>query len=132
MIINFSVEWSKNCGNCAKDTYDQYSCKLSLLCDSIQLPIIQIPNFKLPNVTIDLTNMDLSLDVILPEFNFQPIKVNLPDLPNIPLLPQPPTLPELPSFIPEVELELPILPPAPELPKLPDKIEGIIKIANLI
>ena len=150
LIINFSVEWSKNCGNCAKDTYDQYSCKLSLLCDSIQLPIIQIPNFKLPNVTIDLTNMDLSLDVILPEFNFQPIKVNLPDLPNlpkppsvwlnirlfdlpnIPLLPQPPTLPELPSFIPEVELELPILPPAPELPKLPDKIEGIIKIANLI
>ena len=150
LIIDFSVEWSQNCWNCAKDTYDQYSCKLSLLCDGIQLPIIQIPNFKLPNITVDLTNIDLWLDIILPEFNFQPIRVDLPDLPNLPeppsiwaniklldlpnilQLPEPPHLPELPSFIPEVELELPILPPAPELPKLPNQIESLIKVAKLI
>ncbi len=150
LIIDFSVEWSNKCWNCARDTYDQYSCKLSFLCDSIQLPIIQIPNFKLPNITIDLSNIDIWLDIILPEFNFQPVKINLPDipnlpeppsiwvdirlfdLPNIPILPEPPTLPELPSFIPEIEIELPILPPAPELPELPNKIEGIIKVAGLI
>ncbi len=150
LIINFSVEWSKNCGNCAKDTYDQYSCKLSLLCDSIQLPIIQIPNFKLPNITIDLSNIDLGLDIVLPEFDFQTVRIELPqlpnlphppalwaniklfDLPNIPQLPEPPHLPELPSFIPEVEIELPILPPAPEMPKLPNKIESLIKVADLI
>ena len=150
LIIDFPVERSEKCGNCAKDTYDQYSCKLSFLCDSIQLPIIQIPNFKLPNITLDFSNIDIWLDVILPEFNFQPIKINLPDLPNlpeppsiwaniklfdlpnIPILPEPPTLPELPSFIPEVEIELPILPPAPELPELPNKIEGIIKLADVI
>jgi hypothetical protein len=59
LIIDFSVEWSEACGNCARDTYDQYSCKLSMLCNGVQLPIIQIPNFKLPNITIDLTNIDL-------------------------------------------------------------------------
>ena len=59
LIIDFSVDWSKRCGNCAKDTYDQYSCKLSFLCDSIQLPIIQIPNFKLPDITLDFSSIDL-------------------------------------------------------------------------
>ena len=150
LIIDFSVERSEKCGNCAKDTYDQYSCKLSFLCDAIQLPIIQIPNFKLPNITVDLSSVDIWLDIILPEFNFQPIKIGLPDLPNlpeppsiwaniklfklpdIPILPEPPTLPELPSFIPEVEIELPILPPAPELPELPNEIEGIINFAGII
>ena len=59
LIIDFSVERSEKCGNCAKDTYDQYSCKLSFLCDAIQLPIIQIPNFKLPNITVDLSSVDI-------------------------------------------------------------------------
>ena len=86
----------------------------------------------------------------MPEFNFQPVRIDLPDLPNlpeppsvsvnirmfdlpdIPLLPEPPDLPELPSFIPEVELELPILPPAPELPKLPSDIEVILNISKMI
>ena len=150
MIIDFSKEWSQNCGNCARDTYDQYSCKLSLLCNGIQLPIIQIPNFKLPNITIDLTDIDLWLDIILPEFNFQWVRIDLPDFPNlpeppsiwaniklldlpdIPILPEPPELPELPSFIPEVEIELPILPPAPEIPKIPNQIEALVKFANLV
>ena len=150
VIIDFSVEWSKKCGNCSRDTYDQYSCKLSFLCNSIDLPIIQIPNFRLPNITVDLSNIDVWLDIVLPQFNFQPVKIRLPDienlphppsistnirlfnLPDIPILPDPPELPELPSFIPEVEIELPILPPAPELPKLPNEIEGIIKVAGFI
>ena len=150
LIIDFSVNWSQSCGNCANDTYDQYSCKLSILCKAVKLPILQIPNFKIPNITLDLTNINLWLDIVLPEFNFQPVSVELPDLlnipeppsvwaniklvdlPDIPQLPEPPDLPELPSFIPEVDIELPILPPAPELPKLPNKIEWIIKFANIV
>ena len=150
LIIDFSVDWSETCGNCSRDTYDQYSCKLSMLCEGLQLPIIQIPNFKIPNITLDLTNIDLWLDIILPKFNFQTVKIDLPDFPNlpeppsisaniklfdlpdIPQLPEPPELPELPSFIPEIELELPVLPPAPEIPKLPNTIETTIKVAKLI
>ena len=60
-----------------------------MLCNTIQLPIIQIPNFKIPNITIDLSNVDMSLDIVLPKFNFQPISVQLPDLPN---LPEPPSV----------------------------------------
>ena len=98
---------------------------------------------------IDLTDIDLWLDIILPTFNFQPVRIELPQLPNlpeppsvwvnldlklpnIPMLPEPPELPELPSFIPEIEIELPVLPPAPELPKLPSAIESIINIAKVI
>lgn len=148
IIPDFSLEWSQKCGSCARDTYDQYACKLSFLCD-FQLPIIQIPNFKLPNITLDLSDIDLSLDIILPSFNFQPLKVSLPDLPNlptpptvsvdiklfdlpnIPLLPEPPELPELPSFIPEIDIELPILPPAPEIPKIPASIEATLNIVKM-
>mgnify|MGYP002853791363 CR=1 FL=1 len=150
LIIDFSVEWSDKCGNCARDTYDQYSCKLSIICDALELPIIQIPNFKLPNVTIDLSNMDLWLDIVLPKFNFQPIRIDLPDIlnipeppsaeldvklidfPDIPLLPSPPELPDIPSFIPEIEIELPILPPAPEIPRIPNEIETLITVAKII
>ena len=53
----------------------------------IQLPIIQIPNFKLPNITLDLSKIDLGLDIILPDFNFQPVKINLPEIPNLPEAP---------------------------------------------
>ncbi len=150
IVIDFSKEWSKNCGTCSRDTYDQYSCKLSILCKWINLPIIQIPNFKLPNITLDLSNIDLSLDIVLPSFNFQPVKIALPeipnlpeppaiwanirlfDLPNIPLLPEPPELPELPSFIPEIDMELPILPPAPELPEIPNSLEGALNLSKMI
>lgn len=149
LIIDFSVNWSESCGNCAEDTYDQYSCKLSMLCN-FSLPILQIPNFKLPNILLDLSDINLWLDIILPEFNFQPIRLELPELPNIPeppsinaniklfdlptipQLPEPPELPELPSFIPEIELELPVLPPAPELPVIPNTIETLINASKLI
>jgi len=150
MIIDFSIEWWQSCGNCSEDTYDQYSCKLSILCDLIQIPVIQIPNFKIPNITLDLSNIDLWLNIILPKFNFQPIKIELPeipnlpeppsvwidiklfDLPDIPQLPEPPDLPELPSFIPQIEIELPMLPPAPELPRIPNTIEVAIDTAKYI
>ncbi|MBO7505335.1 hypothetical protein J6T66_04300 [bacterium] len=59
LVIDFSVEWSKRCGNCSRDTYDQYACKLSFLCNTINLPILQIPNFKLPDITIDLSSVDI-------------------------------------------------------------------------
>lgn len=150
IVIDFSINRSENCGNCTEDTYDQYSCKLALLCESIELPIIQIPNFKLPNITIDLSDIDLWLDIVLPEFNFQTVRIDLPDisnlpeppsvsidlnvfdLPQIPQLPEPPTLPDLPSFIPEIELDLPMIPPAPELPVIPNEIKSLIDVANIV
>ncbi len=156
VLVDFSVNWSTRCGTCTNDTYDQYMCKLSFLCDGVDLPIIQIPSFKLPNLIFDLSQVNLKLDVLLPIFNLQPVKIELPNLPNlptppaltldmdflnlfpqlnlptIPQLPTPPTLPDLPSFIPNVELALPVLPPAPELPKIPTTLETTLNFLETI
>jgi hypothetical protein len=160
LLVDFSVNRSQKCSTCTNDTYDQYSCKLSILCKlfNIELPIIQIPSFKIPNIIIDFSDLNVSLDILLPVFNFQPAKVDLPNipnlptppivefnldlsvlfgklnlhLPNIPELPGPPHLPELPSFIPNIQLELPLLPPAPKLPEIPSKFEASIKLIEKV
>ncbi|MBQ7073673.1 hypothetical protein IJM86_01115 [bacterium] len=59
VLIDFSANWGAKCSTCTNDNYDQYSCKLSFLCDGINLPILQIPNFKLPNITLDFSDVNL-------------------------------------------------------------------------
>ena len=114
------------------------------------MPVLQIPPFKLPNINIDLSHINLGLDIKLPKFNFQPLKIDLPTLPDIPtppvfnfnfnvdaitipdipVLPKPPVLHPLPSFLPEIKMQLPVLPPAPKIPKIPNEITEIIKVAK--
>lgn len=149
VIIDFSVNWKTKCGKCKVDNYDFYSCTLSLLC--INLPILPIPSFRIPNINIDLSNINLGMDILLPKFNFVPKNIPLPRLPDlpapptidleadlnvaipqIPVLPLPPTLPELPSFIPNIELNLPTLPPAPRIPKIAPQIQQTLKVAEFI
>ena len=149
VMVDLFVDRGKKCGKCTQDSYDQYSCKLSMLCPN--LPIIPIPNVKIPSLYVDLSHLNLGLDIVLPRFNFVPESIELPRLPNlpepprvglninvdfnipdIPQLPEPPNLPELPSFIPQVKMELPILPPAPKIPELPNKIQKIVSIAKKI
>jgi len=149
VIIDFSVNRKTKCGKCKVDNYDFYSCTLSLLC--INLPILPIPSFRIPNINIDLSHINLGMDILLPKFNFVPVNVPLPRLPdlpspptagfdadlnvaipNIPVLPAPPTLPELPSFIPNIELNLPTLPPAPRIPKIAPQIQQTLKVAEFI
>lgn len=149
ILIDISLNRSNKCGKCTNDTYDQYTCKLSFLCPD--LPLLPIPNIKIPNLTVDLSNIDIALDIVLPNFTFVPESIELPRLPNIPnppqvglnidrnfdipdvpQLPQPPVLPELPSLIPQVQLELPILPPAPKIPELPNQIQATLDLINKI
>lgn len=147
IMVDLFVDRGKKCGKCSVDSYDQYSCKLSFLCPD--LPIIPIPSVKIPSLYIDLSHLNLGMDIVLPRFNFVPESIELPRLPNlpeppqlwvnfkidfnipdIPQLPEPPTLPELPSFIPQVKMQLPILPPAPEIPELPNKLTTMVNIAK--
>lgn len=149
VLIDFSVNRKTKCGKCKVDNYDFYSCTLSLLC--IDLPVLPIPPFRIPNITIDLSHINLGLDILLPKFNFVPKNIPLPTLPDlpvppsidinldlnvqipkIPVLPAPPKLPELPSFIPSIELNLPTLPPAPRIPKIAPAITATIKVAGFI
>lgn len=149
MIDLFTSRWSK-CWKCTQDTYDQYSCKLSFLC-MINIPTIAIPAVKIPSLYIDLSHLNLQMNITLPRFTFKPEGIELPrlptlpeppqlginfdidfDIPDIPQLPQPPELPELPSFIPQVKMELPVLPPAPAIPEIPSEITAILNLAKTL
>ena len=145
VLIDFSVDRHSKCAQCRQDNYDFYSCKLSMLC--VDLPILPIPNFHLPNILLDLSNINVGLDFILPEIHFVPKKVPLiemPDLPppqdieidfsipSIPLLPPPPELPELPKLDMDVVIRLPRLPPAPKIPEISPAIEVVIDLLDLL
>ncbi|MFZ2718776.1 MAG: VCBS repeat-containing protein, partial [Candidatus Absconditicoccaceae bacterium] len=96
ILIDFSVNRSERCGKCTNDTYDSYSCSLSMLCPDIGLPILAIPSFKIPNIIIDLSSVNLGMDILLPKFNFTPTKIALVKIPN---------LPEPPKFNANISLE---------------------------
>jgi hypothetical protein len=110
---------------------------------------------------MDMSHIDLGMNITLPKINFVPVKIALPQIPNIPeppstqinrdilyqledklnldvslptnpVIPQPPTLPELPSFIPTIKMDLPVLPPAPKIPKILPEIDGILNIAEFV
>ena len=154
VLVDFSVNRSESCGTCSQDTYDFYSCTLSFLCP--QLPILPIPPFKLPNIYLDMSRINLGLQILLPSFKFIPTAIPLPKipdlpkpprfdvnltldmnfgdftLPDLPLLPPPPELPELPSFIPQVQLDLPVLPPAPKIPAISPSITATLNAAEFI
>jgi hypothetical protein len=117
----------------------------------INIPTIAIPAVKIPSLYIDLSHLNLQMNITLPRFSFKPESIELPrlptlpeppqlginfdidfDIPDIPQLPQPPELPELPSFIPQVKMELPVLPPAPAIPEIPSEITAILNLAKTL
>ncbi len=147
VMVDLFVDRGNRCWKCTQDSYDQYACKLNLLCPDI--PVIPLPNVKIPSLYIDLSDINLGMDIVLPRFRFAPEALELPRIPNlpeppqlginfkvdfklpeIPLLPPPPNLPELPSFIPQVKMKLPILPPAPKIPELPTKVKKAVNLAK--
>ncbi|MCX6825442.1 MAG: VCBS repeat-containing protein [candidate division SR1 bacterium] len=158
-IIDFSVNRSEKCSKCSNDNYGSFSCSLSFLCP--KLPIFPIPPFKIPSIYMDMSHIDLGMNIVLPKINFVPIKIPLPQLPNlpeppsievnwdvlfglnldffknislptVPVIPGPPTLPEPPSFIPTVKMDLPVLPPAPKIPKIAPDIKIVLNVAKFI
>ncbi len=84
LIIDLSADWTENCSTCTNDNYDQFTCKLGILCNGIDLPVIPIPPTKIPSIYLDFSEIHLETDIKLPNFVFNPIAVPLPQLPNIP------------------------------------------------
>lgn len=150
ILIDLSANRAESCGKCSNDTYDYYSCSLAFLCP--QLPILPIPPFKLPNIYLDMSRINIGLQILLPTFKFVPTSIALPripdfptppalsldidlspfTIPDLPILPPPPVLPELPSLLPKVQLDLPVLPPAPKIPAISPSIQATIEIAEFI
>ena len=130
-IIDFSVNRSEKCSKCSNDNYGSFSCSLSFLCP--KLPIFPIPSFKIPNIYMDMSHMDLGMNIILPKINFVPTKIPLPQLPD---LPEPPTI-EVDvdrdilygldiNFFKSISLPtIPVIPEPPTLPEPPSFIPSI-------
>lgn len=143
-IINLSVDWQKKCSTCTVDNYDAYACSLGFLCGQLKLPILRLPPFKIPNIYIDLSHIDLGMDINLPNFKFTPTSVDLVTLPD---LPQPPSISingnigtlqlekianlltnlniSLGAQIPWAIPTIPLLPSPPTLPELPSFIPNV-------
>ena len=159
ILIDFTVNWKEKCSKCTVDNYSAYSCSFKWFCPS--LPVFNIPPFKIPSITLDLSNLNLRTDIILPRLRFQPKKVGIfenllqfgiPDipyppsmggvingqlnisLPKLPVIPKPPDLSNisLPSFIPQITFKGPTLPPAPKIPKIAPELGLAIDIADFI
>jgi hypothetical protein len=116
-----------------------------MLC--VDLPIIPIPSFHLPDIIIDLSNINLGLDVVIPDIQLVAKRIDLPRLPDlpaprnidiavplpvIPLLPQPPQLPEWPELNLDIVINLPTLPPAPKIPKISPAIKVAVQLLDFI
>jgi len=146
-LIDFSTNWRTKCAKCTVDNYDYYSCKLSMLC--VDLPILPLPPFRIPDVILDLSQINLGIDIQIPKFVFIPEKIQYPRLPDfpdpadfeldidvelpiIPQLPPPPILPQLPELDIETDIELPNLPPAPRIPNIYPSVEMVLEIADFI
>ncbi|HRX63772.1 MAG TPA: hypothetical protein P5060_01570 [Candidatus Absconditabacterales bacterium] len=147
-IIDLSTNWSERCSSCTNDNYDQFACKLSMLCpdelvDQI-LPVLEIPPMKIPSMYLDFSDLNMGIDIKLPEFSFVPTSVNLPSLPNIPEAPSidmsldaKQSLSMGINFIENLNIQLddfnlsvnipsvPTIPGPPDLPELPSFLPNV-------
>jgi len=87
-IIDLAANFNKRCSTCSNDNYDQFTCKLGLICPDGLLPTIPIPPMKIPSIYIDLSNLNLGTNIKLPKFNFKTVSVELPKLPDLPTPPK--------------------------------------------
>lgn len=144
LIFDIFQEYD-SCHQCKNERYDLMYFIWKLISLIIpKIPVIQFP--KWPDIILDLHNVRLGLVISLPDFNFVPRPIVLPNLPNlylpdlpslnlslpkIPVLPklEIPDLPLLPS-IPKIEL--PDLPPPPTIPKIFSSLEAILDIIALV
>ena len=145
LLVDVFIDYDAECHECKNERNDlQFS--IWKLIDLVipKIPIIKFP--KWPDIILDLHNVRASLNIYLPEFEFNKRPIILPSLPelylpdvpsgqlNLPKLPLLPEfeLPELPDLPTLPKIELPDLPPPPTLPKLFASLEAILDILKLV
>lgn len=145
-IIDLFSGYQQSCAVCKNERYDLRTWKVRLLSMLIpKIPVIKFPRW--PDIVLDLHNIRLGLDIVMPEFTIKPVPIILPNLPklflpdapnaliNIPAIPTLPALPNLPNLpdLPSLpRIELPNLPPPPKIPNLFGGIAGVLDILKLL
>jgi len=152
VLIDASVDLMDSCDKCTNQRNSGYQFLLNLFVFVPEFPVVKLP--KLPDIVIDVSHIQVGVDIVWPDIHFVPETVDLPELPkiqfpnvnadaglnidltvpdiNIPVLPRfdmdftPPELPGLP--LPQ----LPDLPPAPKIPEIDKSIQVSVDVMTSI
>jgi len=146
-LFDIFRDFDSNCNTCTNERFANFGWWSLLGLVLPDIPVIQFP--KIPDIVLDLSNIDMMLDVELPVLNIRPEPIplpplpyiSLPDFPNVdiflqipelPVLPSLPDLPDLPDLPALPTVELPTLPPPPKLPDLGKTFKIIIPLIEKI
>lgn len=149
VLIDLSADLMDSCDKCTNQRYSGLQLLFSLFVFIPDFPVVELP--KLPDITIDVSNIQGGIDIIWPDINFVPERLNIPELPritlpdaaikldaNLDLDLEIPTLPtfdfnfEAPALPPLTLPNLPSLPPPPALPELDPTLQASLNIASNI
>ena len=151
VLVDVFDTYQRQCAGCQNQRGTDEASFMDLVGNFIQLQVVPFP--KWPDVEIDLSNINLRYEVVIPNIRLIPQQINLPrftpitlpqldalpqadlnlvakqglniTMPILPSLPTLPQLPELPSFrFPK----FPDLPPPPKIPQLNLQIRQMVRI----
>lgn len=134
-------EYEEQCSVCQNEQWNlQDWLWISISAVIPPLPVVQMPRW--PDLELDFSDIDLSLDIAYPVFDFSFYPIQLPDMPSpsvsgfsLDAIPQLPPLPDLAiDFeVPVIQLpDLPDLPPPPVIPKLSQAFSVALKIFKVV
>jgi len=143
VILDVFINYQESCSSCRSSrSEDGWIGLLTRLSAALPVPpVIPIP--KLPNITIDVSQVEANIEIVLPKFEFKPepfilpdlngFVIQLPDAPpidfmiNLPkyglniisTIPEPPNLSKFMANLPNLpEIQIPNLPTIPEPPQI--------------
>ena len=146
-LFDVFIDFDTSCSICTNERYANFGWWMLLGLILPDIPIISFP--RLPDIVLDMSNMDIAVNIELPTVHLSPEPLplpplpylRLPDIPNInlflqlpklPVLPRPPEFPDLPGLPPIPVVDLPGLPAPPKLPDIGVAFEIIIEILEKI
>lgn len=145
-LLDIFADTHAQCGVCRNERYNAQYWKYKLISLILpQIPVIRFP--KWPDIILDLSDVRMGMEIVVPDFVVRLSPLRLPNLPNfslpnsphlsitlpkLPVLPPLPNLPDLPDLPSLPTFKLPDLPPPPKIPKLAGSIKAFLKIMKLI
>lgn len=145
VLIDLSADLMDSCDKCTNQRYSGMQLLFSLFVFVPDLPVVEMP--KLPDIVIDASNIQAGLNIVWPDIDFVPERINIPEIPRLYLpgvnlnahLDLDLNIPTLPEFNVDVDLpelpgltlpSLPSLPPPPAVPELDPTLKAGLKIVS--
>ncbi|QQR54753.1 S-layer homology domain-containing protein [Candidatus Peregrinibacteria bacterium] len=147
VLIDLSADFMDSCDKCTNQRYSGLQLLFSLFVFMPEFPVVELP--KLPDIVIDVSHIQAGVDILWPDIEFVPERIDIPELPelvfpsarfnldteldidlDIPTLPEFQLNFELPQ-LPALTLpELPSLPPPPSIPELDPTLKASLEVAS--